>query len=211
MLRFLVFACALLSLGCHGAELRLGTAHTLNSFSGDFSSSGSGAFQDGYDSASNVNNALGSIDQDDSTSFYVELGFQLSPTAVTLTNPPLPVEWPRSGPAPSPRTRAEPGSSPILPPLPDVSPTLERIGKLEEQIRGLVADNARLAHDYARALIHDRPATPPNQTEPMVTPPPTDPTNPWAWGGGGGAVATLLAAAAWYWRSRAQNGGGSRK
>jgi hypothetical protein len=73
----LVVALAALSLsGCHGSDLRVGAGHTFN----DFRFRGSGGFDGKHEEA------FGSFsgEQDDSTSVWLELGFQLSPSSVVL-------------------------------------------------------------------------------------------------------------------------------
>ena len=78
LLAWLGLVCFLLCAGCHGTELRLGTGRTFN----DFSASG-GSYDDDDDRNSS-NSSSFSFDQGDSTSAWIELGFQLTPQTVVL-------------------------------------------------------------------------------------------------------------------------------
>ncbi len=76
-MRSLVLSSVLLLAGCHGTELRLGTGRSFNDFSG--SSTSSGDWDDHGGGSSSFD-----FDQDDSTSAWVELGFQLTPQTVVV-------------------------------------------------------------------------------------------------------------------------------
>lgn len=200
---------ALALVGCYGSELRLGTAHTLNDFSGSFGSSGTTTLEDGYDTATGSNSAFGDLDQDDSTTFFVELAFQLSPQAVTLTNPTYPIDWipeiPTRGLDSSPQRHSGPGTrgpdaAPHTPDLSQLHETREDVARLRRELDRLVTEMAKIAAIH----IPEHPTRTPEQ--PPTGPETADSLTRWLVGGTGGVSLPVLGWLLWRRYGRRRDG-----
>ena len=107
----ITWAAVILIAGCHGTALRFGTGHTLNDMSG------SGGFTDADDHGGG--SGAFNFEQDDSTSAWVELEFQLTPQAIMVENH-LPLL--RNTPRPTP---------------PDTQVILEQLAAIENRLSAI--------------------------------------------------------------------------
>lgn len=135
----------LVLVGCHGSELRVGTGHAFNDFSGTSSMSSGGGHGNPKNHGGESSDL--SFDQDDTTSVYAELAFQLTPQSVVIQNQPASFAaperfYPFGEPAPPVQeSESEPPVPEPEPPVLDVDP-FARCEKILRQ--GLEGVNGRL-------------------------------------------------------------------